>query len=113
MSTAPVIFDIAYTPHHLKKGSSAKDIAKHAKERAFFTMTGDGDTIYRYMTREGKICDEYLKRLTVLEYLQKSTGVFNGDGMISKDELADMKFRAQSGEKNIWHGFISFEKEHS
>ena len=113
MSSAPVIFDIAYTPHHLKKGSSEKDIAKHAKERAFFTMTGDGDTIYRYMTREGKICGEHLKQLTVLEYLQKSTGVFNGDGMISKDELADMKFRAQSGEKNIWHGFISFDEEHS
>ena len=113
MSSAPVIFDIAYTPHHLKKGSSEKDIAKHAKERAFFTMTSDGDTIYRYMTREGKICGEHLKQLTVLEYLQKSTGVFNGDGMISKDELADMRFRAQSGEKNIWHGFISFDEEHS
>ena len=113
MNTAPVIFDIAYTPHHLKKGSSEKDIAKHAKERAFFTMAGDGDTIYRYMTREGKICGEHLKQLTVLEYLQKSTGVFNGDGMISKDELADMKFRAKSGEKNIWHGFISFDEEHS
>ena len=36
MSSAPVIFDIAYTPHHLKRGSSAKDIEKHAKERAFF-----------------------------------------------------------------------------
>ena len=113
MSTAPVIFDITYTPHHLKRGSSEKDIAKHAKERAFFTMTGDGDTIYRYMTREGKICGEHLKQLTVLEYLQKSTGVFNGDGIISKDELADMKFREQSGEKNIWHGFISFDEEHS
>ena len=90
MSTAPVIFDIAYTPHHLKRGSSAKDIEKHARERAFYTMTGSGDTIYRYMTREGKICGEHLKRLTVLEYLQKSTGVFNGDRMISKDELADM-----------------------
>ena len=113
MSTAPVIFDIAYTPHHLKRGSSAKDIEKHARERAFYTMTGSGDTIYRYMTREGKICGEHLKRLTVLEYLQKSTGVFNGDRMISKDELADMKFRAQSGEKVIWHGFISFDEEHS
>ena len=113
MSTAPVIFDIAYTPHHLKRGSSEKDVAKHAKERAFYTMTGDGDTIYRYMTREGKICGEHLKQLTVLEYLHKSTGVFNGDGMISKEELADMKFRAQSGEKNIWHGFISFDEEHS
>ena len=113
MSTAPVIFDIAYTPPKLKRGSSAEDIARHAKERAFYTMTGDGDTIYRYMTREGKICGEHLKRLTVLEYLQKSTGVFNGDGMISQDELTDMKFRAASGEKVIWHGFISFDEEHS
>lgn len=33
--SAPVIFDIAYTPYKLKKGSSEKDIEKHAKERAF------------------------------------------------------------------------------
>ena len=113
MSSAPVIFDIAYTPPKLKRGSSAKDIAKHAKERAFYTMTGDGDTILRYMTREGKICGERQKKLTILEYLQKSTGVFNGEGMISKEELAEMKFRARSGDKNIWHGFISFDEEHS
>lgn len=56
MSIAPVIFDIAYTPPKLKRGSPAKEIAKHEKERAFYTMTGDGDTILRYMTREGKIC---------------------------------------------------------
>ena len=113
MSSAPVIFDIAYTPPKLRRGSSAKDIAKHAKERAFYTMTGDGDTILRYMTREGKICGERQKKLTILEYLQKSTGVFNGEGMISKEELAEMKFRARSGDKNIWHGFISFDEEHS
>lgn len=113
MSSAPVIFDIAYTPFRLKRGSSEKDIAKHAKARAFYTMTGNGDNIYRYMTREGKICGEEFRRLTILKYLQKSTGVFNGDGMISKNELADMKFRAQSGEKVIWHGFISFDEEHS
>lgn len=33
--------------------------------------------------------------------------------MISKEELAEMKFRARSGDKNIWHGFISFDEEHS
>lgn len=113
MSSAPVIFDIAYTPPKLKCGSPAKDIAKHAKEHAFYTMTGDGGTILRYMTREGKICGERQKKLTILEYLQKSTGVFNGEGMISKEELAEMKFRARSGDKNIWHGFISFDEEHS
>ncbi len=110
--SAPVIFDIAYTPFKLKKGSSEKDIAKHAKERAFFDMSG-AENIYNYMTREGKIYGEESKRLTILEYLQKSTGVFNQEGMLSKDEVADMKFRVKNGEKNIWHGFISFDEQNS
>lgn len=110
--SAPVIFDIAYTPYKLKKGSSEKDIAKHAKERAFFDMSG-AENIYNYMTREGKIYGEESKRLTILEYLQKSTGVFNQNGMLSKDEVADMKFRVKNGEKNIWHGFISFDEQNS
>lgn len=110
--SAPVIFDIAYTPYKLKKGSSEKDIEKHAKERAFFDMSG-AENIYNYMTREGKIYGEDSKRLTILEYLQKSTGVFNQNGMLSKDEVADMKFRIKNGEKNIWHGFISFDEQNS
>lgn len=110
--SAPVIFDIAYTPYRLKKGSSQKDIEKHAKERAFFDMSGT-ENIYNYMTREGKIYGEQSKRLTILEYLQKSTGVFNQDGMLSKDEVNDMKFRVKNGEKNIWHGFISFDEQNS
>lgn len=110
--SAPVIFDIAYTPYKLKKGSSEKDIEKHAKERAFFDMSG-AENIYNYMTREGKIYGEESKRLTILEYLQKSTGVFNQNDMLSKDEVADMKFRVKNGEKNIWHGFISFDEQNS
>ncbi len=110
--SVPVIFDIAYTPYKLKRGSSEKDIAKHADERAFFDMSGT-ENIYNYMTREGKIYGEQSKRLTILEYLQKSTGVFNHNGMLSKDEVSDMKFRIKNGEKNIWHGFISFDEENS
>ena len=49
----------------------------------------------------------------MLEYLQKSTGVFNQDGMLTKEQVKEMKRRAQTGEKNIWHGFISFNKENS
>ena len=40
----PVIFDIAYTPYRLKKGSSQADIDKHAKDRAFFDMSGQDIT---------------------------------------------------------------------
>ena len=75
-------------------------------------MSGD-DNIYKYITTEGKVFGEQAKKFTMLEYLQKSTGVFNQDGMLSKEEVKEMKARAQSGEKNIWHGFISFDEQHS
>lgn len=108
----PVIFDIAYTPYKLKRNASSEDIAKHAKERAFFDMSGE-DNIYKYITTEGKIFGEEARKFTMLEYLQKSTGVFNQNGMLTKKEVKEMKARAQTGEKNLWHGFISFDEEHS
>lgn len=71
------------------------------------------DNIYKYITTEGKIYGEEAKKFTMLEYLQKSTGVFNQDGMLTKEQVKEMKHRAQTGEKNLWHGFISFNKENS
>lgn len=87
-------------------------MVKHAKERAFFDMSG-ADNIYKYITTEGKVFGEQAKKFTMLEYLQKSTGVFNQNGMLSKEEVKEMKVRAQTGKKNIWHGFISFDETHS
>ncbi len=75
-------------------------------------MSG-ADNIYKYITTEGKIYDEEAKKFTMLEYLQKSTSVFNQDGMLSKAQVKEMRKRAQTGEKNLWHGFISFNKENS
>ena len=75
-------------------------------------MSG-ADNIYKYITTEGKIYGEEAKKFTMLEYLQKSTGVFNQDGMLSKAQVKEMRKRAQTGEKNLWHGFISFNKENS
>lgn len=75
-------------------------------------MSG-ADNLYKYITTEGKIYGEEAKKFTMLEYLQKSTGVFNQDGMLSKEQVKEMRKRAQTGEKNLWHGFISFNKENS
>ncbi len=112
IGTQPVIFDIAYTPYKLKKNATKREIAKHRKERAFYDMSG-ADNIYKYITTEGKMYGEESKKYTMLEYLQKSTGVFNQDGMLSKEQVKEMRKRAQTGEKNLWHGFISFNKENS
>lgn len=49
----------------------------------------------------------------MLEYLQKTTGVFNGDKMLSREEVAEMKERLKKNRGNIWHGFISLSKEDS
>ena len=75
-------------------------------------MSG-ADNIYKYITTEGKIYGEEAKKFTMLEYLQKSTGVFNQGGMLSKEQVKEMRKRAQTGEKNLWHGFISFNKANS
>ena len=112
VGTHPVTFDIPYTPYRLKKNATAEDVAEHAKKRAFFDMSGD-DNIYKYITTEGKIFGEEAKKFTMLEYLQKSTGVFNQDGMLTKEQVKEMRKRVQTGEKNLWHGFISFNKENS
>ncbi|MDE7439871.1 MAG: relaxase MobL [Clostridia bacterium] len=89
-----------------------EEVKGHQAKRAFYDMSGE-DNIYKYITTEGKIYGEEAKKYTMLEYLQKSTGVFNQDGMLTKEQVKEMKRRAQTGEKNLWHGFISFNKENS
>ena len=96
----------------MPKNATEKEIADHKKQRDFYDMSG-ADNIYKYITTEGKIYGEEAKKFTMLEYLQKSTGVFNQNGMLTKEQVKEIRKRAQTGEKNIWHGFISFNKENS
>ena len=75
-------------------------------------MSGENN-IYKYMTTDGKVYGEEAQKFTMLQYLQKSTGVFNQGGMLSKEQVKEIKQRARNGEKNLWHGFISFNEEDS
>ena len=74
----------------------------HEAERGFYDMTG-GKNVYDYITTEGKITGKKTGQITALEYLQKSTGVFNGDGMISAEQVEEMKARLKKNEGNIYH----------
>ncbi len=64
------------------------------------------------MTSDRKLNGENSKSETrsMLEYFEKSTGVFNGDGVISQEELKAIRQRAKA-KKNLWHGFISLSEE--
>lgn len=77
-------------------------------------MSDVGNNIYKYMTSDRKLNGENSKTETrsLINYFEKSTGVFNGDGVITQEQLADIKKRAHAP-KNIWHGFISLNKEMS
>ena len=110
--STPVIFDIAYTPYKLPKNATPRELETHRKNRAFFDLSGK-DNIYKYMTTEGKVYGNEAERFTMLQYLQKSTGVFNQEGLLSKEQVKEIKKRARTGEKNLWHGFISFNEEDS
>lgn len=71
-------------------------------------MTGEKN-VFSYITTEGK----RVGKATALEYLQKNTGVFDQNGLISEAEVDRMKQRAAENRGNIWHGFISFNKQES
>lgn len=105
----PIIFDLKYTPYSLSKKASDYERNKNATERAFYDMSGEKN-VYDYITTEGKRVGN---KFTALEYLQKSTGVFNQSGMIPQEEVDAMKARAKANKGNIWHGFISFNEHDS
>jgi len=77
-------------------------------------MSDGGNNIYKYMTSDRKIRGENSKSDTrdMISYFEKSTGIFNGKGVISQKELEGIKQRAKAN-KNLWHGFISLDEKYS
>lgn len=108
----PIIFNITYTPWKLKCNATAEERKKFERERPYYEMSDGGNNIYKYMTADRKLNGENSKSQTrdMISYFQKNTGVFNGDGVISREELKAIQERAKAP-KNLWHGFISLDKE--
>lgn len=94
------------------KKASGLEREAHRAERGFYDMTG-GENVYKYITTEGKVTGKKTGKITALEYLQKSTGVFNGEGLLSQGKVAEMQARLKENKGNIWHGFVSLNKEQS
>ena len=110
----PIIFNITYTPWKLKSNATAEERKKFERERPYYEMSDGGNNIYKYMTSDRKLNGENSKSemRDMISYFEKSTGVFNGDGFISQQELKAIQERAKAN-KNLWHGFISLNEEMS
>lgn len=107
-SNQPIVFQIRYCPYQLPNNSNKYQKKKHEKERKFFSLSGSYN-LYSYMTMDAKLNGEY----TALQYFEKNAGVFDDKDYISEQALKEMKKRAKANKGNIWHGFISFNKENS
>lgn len=114
ISNQPIIFNITYTPYRIKSNATAEERVKFERERPYYEMSDSGNNIYKYMTSDRKLNGENSKTETrsLINYFEKSTGVFNGDGVITQEQLKGIQQRA-TAPKNIWHGFISLNKEMS
>ena len=91
------IFNITYTPWKLKSNATAEERAKFERERPYYEMRDGGNNIYKYMTSDRKLNGENSKSdmRDMISYFEKSTGVFNGDGFISQQELKAIQERAK------------------
>ena len=101
-----------YTAYQPPKYATSEQIAKHKGERSYYDMSGEKN-IFGYITREGKHSEKEPKKRTLLQYLEKNTGVFNHNGMLNREQVKEMIKRAQGNKGFIWHGFISLNKHDS
>ena len=97
-----------YTAYQPPKYASESEVAAHRAERSYFDMSGDKN-IFGYITTEGKRAG----KRTLIQYLEKNTGVFNHNGMLSREQVKEMKERAEANKGFIWHGFISLSEHDS
>ena len=114
ISNQPIIFNITYTPWKLKSNATPEERKKFERERPYYEMRDGGNNIYKYMTADRKLNGENSKSemRDMISYFEKSTGVFNGDGFVSQEELKAIQQRAKA-DKILWHGFISLNEEMS
>ena len=105
------LFNIAYTlpsaPSYMKGNARAEDQAR----RSFYDLTAQYN-FFSYVLNGKKIA----RNANAEEYYTRggtNGGLFNLDGAMSEEQVAEMKKRLESSKSVIWHGFISFDEETS
>lgn len=105
------LFNIAYTlpsaPSYMKGNARAEYQAR----RSFYDLTA-GYNFFSYVLNGKKIA----RNANAEEYYTRggtNGGLFNLDGVMSEEQVAEMKKRLENSKSVIWHGFISFDEETS
>lgn len=107
MGVPNVLFSIGYAPneetlnrlHHIKP--------KYLSERRFYSCRQNNNDILKYINRginEGEF-------LSYAGNLEKSSGLFSGEGLLTKKQIKDLRTMLRQTDSNIWHAVISFTEE--
>jgi hypothetical protein len=104
------VFQISYTAKTPPRHLSPKQSAEYWGERKFFNWTADYNYTSYILNAEkvekNKDAKDYFSR-------QGNLGLFNMDGIMNEEQVAEVAEKLSKTDSIIWHGFISFDAETS
>lgn len=107
MATPNVNFFIHSVPPLNDLGMNHPLVQKYWKERQFYSCQNSGYNIIGYVEHGSE------QKIDFVEYSgnnEKSKGVFDINGLCSKQRLAELKNGFKNAKGHIWHGLITFEE---
>lgn len=105
--TTNVNFMIGYVPCLDGLGLNHPLVKRYYGERQFYSCQ---DPSYNYV---GYVNNGSEKKLDFVEYSgnkEKSTGVFDSNGICSKERIKELKNGLKNTKSVVWHGLITFEE---
>lgn len=106
MSVPNVLFSIGYAPNNEALTHLRVVKAKYITERQFYSCRQTDDFL-KYIN----------KGITAGDYLgyagnpEKSSGVFGEGGLLTKEQIKELRSMLRTTDSNIWHAVISFTEE--
>ncbi len=106
MSVPNVLFSIGYAPNEetLTRFKVAK--GKYITQRQFYSCRQTDDFL-KYVNK-GIAAGDYLGYAGNPE---KSSGLFGAGGLLTKDQIKELRAMLRTTDSNIWHAIISFTEE--
>ena len=105
-----VLFQIRYSAKNPPRNLPADKKLAYVQERQFFDWTAPYNYI-SYTLNEKKV--EKFKDFRSYASREGNLGLFCGDKVYTKEDLAEIKEQLKNIGSHIWHGFISFDEETS
>lgn len=111
MAKSPnVIYKSEFIPTQKDILTNPLKYGDYANKRKFYTSQNKSNDYVNYINT-GKPAGKFTDYLGYTTNKEKSVGAFNSKGLLSKEELSELKEKLKQTESPIWNGIISFSTE--